>query len=515
MTPAALAIDLGTTAAKAAVVTLDGRILGSGLRPLTTLFGPEGAAEQDAEAVWQTTLAACSEALGEAGSDAVRAIRVVCATSQWASIVPVGADGRPVGPMMMWLDQRGETLSGALLSGHDAGEHFARWSEIHGFIPTASLSHVLFLQNTRPDIHARTAAYLEPMDYLNARLTGRLAASSNTAMPFALTDNRRLDAVAWSDELIQRAGVDATRLPELVDSMAILAPLAPDVATTLGLRRDVVVAVAANDSIAAALGTGAIEPGKGTVVMGTTGVLTAHHHARVVATERFVMTMPSALPDRYYLMAEAGLGGKVVETFLEQIVLGHDEFSVPPPVDAYERLSRVASTVPAGAGGLLFLPWLIGSLAPAPNFGLRGAFLGVSMETTRAHFIRAVLEGVALQMRWLADEAEHLLGIHFESLRFAGGGAQSDTWAAIMADVLGRPIEQITDPRRANCRGAGFLGLLSLGALTLGDLDALVPVRRRYEPRPEATALFDERTLLYRELHTSLAQPMKRLRRGQ
>ncbi len=127
----------------------------------------------------------------------------------------------------------------------------------------------------------------------------------------------------------------------------------------------------------------------------------------------------------------------------------------------------------------------------------------------------AVLEGVALQMRWLADEAEHLLGIHFESLRFAGGGAQSDTWAAIMADVLGRPIEQITDPRRANCRGAGFLGLLSLGALTLGDLDALVPVRRRYEPRPEATALFDERTLLYRELHTSLAQPMKRLRRGQ
>ena len=132
------------------------------------------------------------------------------------------------------------------------------------------------------------------------------------------------------------------------------------------------------------------------------------------------------------------------------------------------------------------------------------------MGTTRLHMLRAVFEGVALQMRWLADEVEATLGVSFPMLRFAGGGAQSDTWAQTMADVLGRVVEQVEGPRHANARGAGLLGFLSIDRIGIGDLEALVPIRRQYEPTA-ASALFDERTLVFRDLHDRLAEPMARL----
>ncbi len=282
---AALAIDLGTTAAKVAVVGIDGVILGAATRPVTTVFGDDGRAEQDPEAVWQAVLDAGREAVAAAvhrGGEAVRGrIGVICATSQWASIVPVGADGRPVGPMLMWLDRRGSAEQRAVARRDPANP--ARWEELHGMRPSTSLGHILRLQLHDPDRHARTAAYLEPMDYLNARLCGRLAATGCTAMPLALTDTRTVGGSVWSDELVERAGVDATRLPELVGSLGVLGPVRDDVADALGIARGAAVATGANDSVAAAIGTDALDPGRATVVMGTTGVLTGHHPSRVVA----------------------------------------------------------------------------------------------------------------------------------------------------------------------------------------------------------------------------------------
>jgi xylulokinase len=507
----ALAIDLGTTAAKVSVVAENGRILGSGTEVLTTVYGRGGVAEQDAELVWQAVRRAASQALHEAGASARLDVRVVCATSQWSSIVPVGPTGLPLSPMLMWLDRRGAHYTAAITANDpDAGEH---WATVHGLHPSTSLAHVLFVQHDRPSIHAKAAAYLEPMDYLNARLCGRLVATACTSMPFALTDQRTLGAVTWSDDLIHRAGVDASKLPELVPSMSVVANVHRSVAEDLGIRPETVVVAGANDSVAAAIGTNAIAPGRGTVVMGTTGVLTGHHPTRVVDASKFLATMPSALNDRFYVMAEAGLGGKVLETFLNEVVAADDSSVRPraPSIDLFDRAFRAIAHIPAGADGLLFLPWLVGSAAPKIDGRHRGAFLGISMQTTRAHMVRAVLEGVALQMRWLTDEVEATLGQSYETLRFAGGGAQSDVWAQTMADVLGRPIEQVHEPRHANARGAGLLGLLSLDRIGVDDLDPLVPIARRYEPALPSAALFDERIDIYRDLHGRLAEPVARL----
>jgi xylulokinase len=502
----ALALDLGTTAAKAAVVSPDGRILGSGAKELVTTFGAGGSAEQDAELVWEAVLTAARNALDKAGTLARRDVRVVCATSQWASVVPVDASGHPVGPMLMWLDQRGGQHLSVITKDSESKRH---WLDIHGLSPSLSLTHVLFLQHDRPDIHSLAATYLEPADYLSARLCGRLAATGCTAMPFTLTDQRSLGDVTWSDQLINRAGVDRKKLPELVPSMSILGPLLGTVAHQLGLRTDTVVVTGANDTVAAAVGTNAIASGHATVVMGTTSVLTTHHPHRIIADEKFLATMPSALNDRFSFMAEAGLGGKVLELFLQEI----SPDSGASVDDAFANLSPLVEGVPVGADGLLFLPWVLGSAAPRVDGRHRGAFLGVSMKTTRAHMIRAVLEGLALQMRWLVDEVEATLHVRYETLRFAGGGAQCDAWAQVMADVLARPIDQLSEPRHANARGAGLLGLAVLDEVDLNNLEAIVPIARRYEPSPGSAALFADRYDIYRDLHDRLAEPVSRLRR--
>jgi xylulokinase len=514
-----LAIDLGTTAAKVSVVTASGQIVGSGTEPVDTVFGSDRAAEQDPENVWQAVLRAARTALAQSGANEAREVRVVCATSQWSSIVPVDRAGLPVGPMLMWLDRRGENYISALSANDNDGGVATRahWAEVHGLHPSTSLAHILYVQNDRPEIHDRTHAYLEPADYLSARFCGQIAATGCTAMPLALTDNRTLGNSKWSGDLIGRAGVDASKLPKIVSSLSVLGPLLPNVADDLGLHRATVVVTGANDSVAAAIGTNALLPGRGTVVMGTTGVLTAHHPVRVVEPSKFIATMPSALSDRFYVMAEAGLGGKVLETFLREFVYANDGFSEASSlnqashVDMFERISSAIADVPVGSDGVMFLPWLIGSAAPKVDGHQRGAFLGISMRTSRAHMLRAVLEGISLQMRWLLDEVATTLRVPFPRVRFAGGGAQSAVWAQTMADVLGREVEQIEGPRHANARGAGLLGFLSVGELSVDDLASCVPIRQRFEPASHHSALFNERIEIYKDLHERLSEPTSRI----
>ena len=502
-----LAIDLGSTACKTGVVAIDGTVLGSGLSRLITIFGADGAAEQDAEAVWSATLEACRQALADAGSPAAEAVRAICVTSQWSSIVPVDAVGRPVAPLHMWFDRRGADLTAALTDHDD--DALARWSEIHGFAPSTSLAHILWFQN-QPEVHARAVAYVEPMDYLNARFTGRIAATANSAMPLSLTDNRELGSTTWSSELVERAGVDPTRLPPLTPSLAVLARIRSDVADELGIRHDVDVVTGANDSIAGAFGSGALEPGQGTIMMGTTGVLTVHHRTRHVDTGRFIVAMPSALEDRYYVVAEGGLGGKLIELALTEIA-GPAAGGRHPGASEFDQVMDAAGQSTPGAGGVLFLPWVIGALSPAPDARHRGAFLGLSLSTSRADLARAMLEGISMQMRWLTDEVEAALGTPFDVIRYVGGGASSDIWSAIMADVVGRPIEQVADPRHANSRGAALMAFVSTRQLSIDDLPALVPVRRRYEPDPATRPLYDQRLGVVRELHATLAEPVSRL----
>jgi xylulokinase len=454
--------------------------------------------------VWEATVAAARDAIHAAGRAAGADVSVVAVAAQWSSIVPVDATGHPVAPLRMWFDRRGQRFSNALRCDPRKTE---RWRDVHGLLPSTSLGHVLGFQS-ETEVHSRASAYLEPVDYLGARFSGVIAATANSSMPLALTDTRRLGDAAWSPELLELAGVDASRLPPLAPSLSVLGAVLPDVAAAIGIPANARVVAGANDSIASAFGSGALDPGIGTIMMGTTGVLVVHHPTRFVDSDKFLVTMPSALDDRYYVVAEGGLGGKLIELALIQIV---GDAGDGPPESAFEAMMATAATSPPGANGVLFLPWVFGSLSPAPDLRHRGALLGISMGTTRADVARAMLEGIAMQMRWLVDEVEAATHTRLASIRFVGGGAQSEVWAQIMADVVARPIELVDEPRHANARGAGLMGLVGVGALDLAAAVACVRVRRVFETDQALVDMYTERLAIVRQLHGRLAEPVGRL----
>jgi len=158
----------------------------------------------------------------------------------------------------------------------------------------------------------------------------------------------------------------------------------------------------------------------------------------------------------------------------------------------FERFGALAAEAPAGSDKVIFTPWLYGEHTPVANPYLRAAFSNVSLRTTRAHMIRAVMEGVAYNTRWLMGGVESFIGHEFDAIRFIGGGARSDLWCQIFADVLNRPIDRVADPLSANVRGAAFVAAVGLGKLEVEDIPALVPIESRFRPSRDHRAIYDE-----------------------
>lgn len=486
-----IGIDLGTTNVKAALVRDDGVLVASASRAVPTTRSGD-VAEQDAERVWTATCEVIREVVGRdrAAADAVTSLGVC---SQYSSIVPVDADARPVAPMALWQDKRGTDRSWELLAVEGS---FDLWVERHGIPPVGnglSLAHLLHFQHDRPDVHEQTASYLEPMDYLNARLTGRRCATQVTMLTAQLCDNRTLGATAYDDELLGRSGVDASRLPELVTLDAVVGELLPDVAADLGLPDGVVVPAGMNDTVADVIATGALRDGRGGLAIGTTSVLVdaVGHHA--VDLDHEVLAMPSPF-GTHLVWAENGIGGRALELVLEGLLHAVDELGDHSVDDAFASLDDVLGSVPAGANGVLFLPWLNGSLSPSADASMRGAFLNLGLETSRTDLVRAVAEGVAHNLAWLLPHVEAFTGAPIDELAFVGGAARSEAWCQVLADVLGRPVSPLRDPDRAIARAVALHALVGDGALDLGDLDALAETARTFEPDDTHRELLDGRT---------------------
>jgi xylulokinase len=491
--PLVLAVDLGTSGVRVALLDLAGRSLGSATRSVGMQLGPGGAAEEDPEEIWRALVQSLEAALARSPGAAGRVAAILCG-SQYSSLVPVDARGLPVGPLVLYLDARGAPMSRELVERHP--ELWKLWLERHG-LPCGSggqdsLAHLLWFQSERPAIHVQARAYVEPMDYVTARLAGRVTANVCTVFPLLLTDNRRGSAGGWCDEIIDAAGVDRAKLPELVAPDAVVGELLPEHAKAWGLPPGIRVLSAINDTCALTFGTASHVGDHLGVSIGTTLVPTTLLDGMRSDLRHFLLTQPAPIPDRHVLMAEGGLAGKALEFVLEKLIYARDAFGDHRSEDPFARLDAAVAATPPGADGVLFLPWLTGVWSPAGDPKARGAFLNLGLGTTREHLARAALEGVACQLRWMLPHIEALTGRRHDELVFGAGGACSDAWAQILADVCDRPVRQLAEPRLTNCRGAGVLAFHRLGLLELAAADALLVERRRYEPRAEHRGVCDD-----------------------
>lgn len=495
-----LAIDLGTGGPKAALVDLDGEIAASEFEPTPLDIEGDGAAEQDPDAWWAAITTAVRRVV-DAGTVPVEQVAAVSITSQWSGTVPVDREGRHLHPAIIWMDSRGaaylpEVVGGRLnVAGYDPRK-LRHWVSRTGGAPSHSgkdpLGHILFLRHERPDVYAATDRFLEPCDYLNARATGRIVASYDSIVAHWLTDNRDLAAVRYDPQLLAWCGLREDQLPPLVPSASVVGDLLPDVARSWGLPDGVPVVTATGDVHSAVVGSGAFDDHAAHLYLGTSSWLSCHVPAKKSDLLNNQAALPSAVPGRYFLANEHEVGAGALLWLQEQAGMVRD----------LDEANELASQSPVGSNRVIFTPWLNGERTPVDDHTIRGGWNNVSLTTNRADLVRSVFEGVALNSRWLLDVVERFAKQPMDGLNLIGGGARSDLWCQIHADVCDRVIRRVAQPQHANTRGAAFVAWLALGRRRPDELARSVTIDAEFHPDPTAVRtyapLYREFTKLYK-----------------
>ena len=340
------------------------------------------------------------------------------------------------------------------------------------------IGHILSFCAEHPDEAAATRWFLEPVDYLTMRFCGQATATHASMQGAWLTDVRHLDRLAYDRQLLDAVGVDGTRLAPLRPIGSIVGTVTPDVASSLGLPATAVVVTGLPDLQAAALGAGATAPYATHVALSTTSWVSCPVPKKKTDVGHSIATVPGLTADSYLVVNNQDTGAKALEWFRGVLAAGG-------PAPSYEELTSLAASVPAGSRGVLFTPWLAGERSPVANRRARGGFTNVALTTGTPELVRAVLEGVAANSRWLFGHVEKFCGRTLSPVRLVGGGAQSPLWCQVFADALDRPVEQVPEPMYAQLRGMAALAAVAVGQRTLAEIDAARPHGQVFEPDPQ------------------------------
>ncbi len=515
-----LTIDLGTSGPKVSLFTLDGDHLGAQFTPVDLVLIGDDGVEQRPDDWWAGIVSAAQRLWDEVDVDPSQ-VAAVSVTSQWSGTVPVDRDGKALHDAVIWMDSRGADATRRAVTGrvNVAGyepRKLRQWINITGGAPSHSgkdpMGHILWIEEALPDVARATHLYLEPKDYLNLRLTGRAVATYDSIVLHWVTDNRDPAAIRYVDALIEASGLDRSKLPELVAATDVIGGVLPEVAAELGVPEGTPVIGGTPDVQSATIGSGAVGDFEGHLYVGTSSWLTCHVPFKRTNLMNGVASLPSPIPGKYFVANEQETAGKCLTWLRDQVLWPDDELGGgPAPDDALVRMDRLAATSPSGSNGVLFTPWLNGERTPVDDHTIRAGWHHLSLGTTRADQVRAVLEGVAYNSRWLMDAVEKFVRRPFPWLNFIGGGANSDLWCQIHADVLNREVRQVEDPIVANARGAALLAAVALGHVRADEIGRKVRVKHTYQPDQSTRALHDERFDHFRSLYKANKRVHRRL----
>lgn len=481
--PYVIGVDVGSQSVKGVLLDSAGRTAGTACAALEISHPNPGWAEQE-PTEWEAGLTAVVRELMQGSDVTPRDITMLSLACQVDGVVPIDAAGEAVTSAIIWLDRRAEAESDALTRLVGADRLFATT----GLVPDSSHTgpKILWLREHQREIFDRAAAFPPAAGYLLKRLTGILAIDHANASSSLLYDVR---ARAWSDELLQAAGLSAEQLGDLRESTDVIGPLTEDAADRLGLTTSCGVLVGTGDDHAGALGAGVIEPGPVADITGTAEPIAACSDVAVLDPGRLVETHAHAVPGRFLVENPGFVSGG--STLWLSRVFGTSQGDV----------LELAAEAPPGCDGVVFIPALSGSMTPRWNARMRGAFTGLSMAHGRATLARAVVEGCCFALR---DVTERLgdLGIGDGEIRVVGGGARSAMWLASKADVTGRPVRAV-EVEEATALGAALLAAVAADFFT--DLTEAVRACVRLadeplQPNPDNRALYDDAYGRYREL---------------
>ncbi|HEY0101318.1 MAG TPA: xylulokinase [Pyrinomonadaceae bacterium] len=494
-----LGIDVGTGGTRAVVVDETGRVAAAATSEHAPFVSPQtGWAEQDARDWWR------------AAGEAVRAV-LACGEVRADEIECVGLSGQMHGatllderdevlrPSIIWCDVRTGEQCRALTS--QIGETRLIELVLNPALANFTLPKMLWVREREPHLWERVRTVLLPKDYVRLRLTGERAtdvADASGTLLFAVGER------AWSNEILERTGMERSLLPAVYESPEVCGRVSAAGAAATGLRAGTPVVAGAGDQAAGAVGLGVVRPGSVSATIGTSGVVFAATDRPALDLKGRVHTFCHAIPGRWHVMGVTQAAGLSLRWFRDRFGTGAAGASAGDGRDAYEILSEEADGAPPGADGVLWTPYLMGERTPHLDPQARAALVGLTMNHTRAHIIRAILEGVAFSLRdTLTIFAE--MNVPVRGIKLGGGGARSALWRQIQADVYGQTIE-LVEAEEGAAYGAALLAGVGGGAWSSVDeaCEATVRVRARVEPDAARVSLMNERYGVYRAIYPAL-----------
>ena len=500
-----LGIDIGTSGTRAVLLDSTGRVVSSATiehAPISSLH--PGWAEQHPHDWWSAACRAIPECLRRGNTSAAE-ISGIGLTGQMHGLVMLGSDDEVLRPSIIWCDQRTEDECRAITEKIGAQRLIELTANpaVAGF----TLPKIWWVQKHEPEIWARVRSILLPKDYVRFRLTGARVIDVADASGTLLLDvvNRR-----WSVPMMEASHVDENLLPRVFESQEVASHVSEEGARTTGLRAGIPVVAGAGDQAAGAVGMGIVRPGAVSATIGTSGVVFAATASPLLDPKGRIHTFCHAVPNRWHVMGVTQAAGYSLRWFRDQFGAGAASEGNAAQ-DPYDRLMEVASKAPAGANGLLWTPYLMGERTPHLDAHARAALVGLTSTHTRAHVVRAILEGVAFSLRDTFTIFSELK-LPVESIRLGGGGARGALWRQIQADVYGMPVD-LVEAEEGPAYGAALLAGVGTGVWPSVEkaCESAVRVARRVEPEKKNIALMDRQYAAFRKVYPALRDIMHEL----
>lgn len=502
-----IAQDVGTGGTKGILATTSGEVVATDFEPYGVSYPREHCAEQDPADWWNAVAAVTRRLVQSSGIDPGKVIGLGFAT-QMLGVLPMSEEGEPLCPGIIWMDSRAQKQADRVvrkLGGRGV------LMKVVGAVPSGKdvMCKIKWIEEEMPEVYGRTHVFLDVKGYLVYRATGSFETDQTAASVTGVLDRKTRD---YSPLLSKVLGLSLEKMPKVRRSADVAGGLTKDAAAEMGLPQGTPVISGMGDAPAAPIGAGALDHGDSVISVGTSGLLMITIEKPVNLGKYGMFSLASADPAMWLLVGEMNTAGGSLVWFADQLARESERAKAPEGESGiYEVLDEVVKGTPPGARKLLFTPWMYGERAPVTDTTLRGAFLNVGMDHTREDMLRAVYEGVAMNFRWLF-EAASTKGLPCETVRAIGGGARSDPWMQIFADVTGRRIEVVRNPQQAGAVGAALAVPLALGIYSdYREVKKVVKVRATFEPDRGNAALYDELFESFKVLYERLSPVYRKL----
>lgn len=478
-----LAHDLGTSGNKATLFNEEGRLVSSEVYSYGCHYFHGNWAEQDPEDWWKAICVTSKNLIAKAGIQA-ESIAAVSFSGQMMGCLCVDRAGNPLRPSIIWADQRAQEQTASIEA------HISLWEyyRIAGHRNSASygLQKLMWVRDNEPDVYAKTYKTLNAKDFIVLRLTGNFYTEPSDATSNGCID---LKTLQWSGKIVDASGIDGEKLPEIVPSTFVAGGVTKRAAECTGLEEGTPVVMGGGDGVCANVGAGSISTGRTFSYVGSSAWIATTSDEPLFDEQMRTVTWAHIVPGKYAPNGTMQTAGGAYNWLKQQVCQVETGTAAKKGMSPYDLINGEVAESPIGANGVVFLPYLLGERAPRWNADASAAWLGLKMENQRCDLLRAVLEGVTMNLSIILESLRRSLPIH--EILVIGGGAKGPVWRQMMADIYNANIKVPALLEEATSMGAAVTGGVGVGIFKdFSAIDRMIEIQAEVRPEPEAVKAY-------------------------